>query len=61
MRAVVQRVSSASVTVKGEVTGAIERGLLVYLGPAARIPRPTKRTSLPRSRRSESSKTKRVK
>ena len=32
MRAVVQRVSSASVTVAGEVTGAIERGLLVLLG-----------------------------
>lgn len=32
MRAVVQRVSSARVTVEGEVTGAIERGLLVYLG-----------------------------
>lgn len=27
-----QRVSSARVTVEGEVTGAIERGLLVYLG-----------------------------
>lgn len=32
MRAVVQRVNSASVTVDGEVVGAIERGLLVYLG-----------------------------
>jgi D-aminoacyl-tRNA deacylase len=33
MRAVVQRVRSASVTVAGEVTGAIEGpGLLVYLG-----------------------------
>jgi D-tyrosyl-tRNA(Tyr) deacylase len=32
MRAVVQRVSSAKVEVDGEVVGAIERGLLVYLG-----------------------------
>jgi D-aminoacyl-tRNA deacylase len=33
MRAVVQRVSSASVTVDGEVVGALEvPGLLVYLG-----------------------------
>lgn len=32
MRAVVQRVSSASVTVRGEVVGAIERGLLALLG-----------------------------
>ena len=32
MRAVVQRVARAKVTVDGEVTGAIERGLLVYLG-----------------------------
>ena len=32
MRAVVQRVSSAQVTVGGEVTGQIRRGLLVYLG-----------------------------
>ncbi|MCL2541736.1 MAG: D-aminoacyl-tRNA deacylase [Nocardioidaceae bacterium] len=33
MRAVVQRVSSASVTVAGEVTGRIDTtGLLVYLG-----------------------------
>jgi D-tyrosyl-tRNA(Tyr) deacylase len=32
MRAVVQRVSSASVTVDREVVGRIESGLLVYLG-----------------------------
>jgi len=32
MRAVVQRVTRASVTVEGRVTGAIERGLLVFLG-----------------------------
>ncbi|WP_394847887.1 D-aminoacyl-tRNA deacylase [Pendulispora brunnea] len=32
MRAVIQRVSSARVEVDGEVTGAIEHGLLVYLG-----------------------------
>lgn len=35
MRAVVQRVSRASVTVEGRVTGAIERGLLVLLGAGA--------------------------
>lgn len=32
MRAVVQRVAWARVEVDGEVTGSIERGLLVYLG-----------------------------
>jgi len=32
MRAVVQRVTRASVTVDTRVTGAIERGLLVFLG-----------------------------
>lgn len=32
MRAVVQRVAWAKVEVEGEVTGQIERGLLVYLG-----------------------------
>jgi len=35
MRAVVQRVSRASVTVDTRVTGAIERGLLVLLGAGA--------------------------
>lgn len=34
MRAVVQRVSKASVTVEGEVTGRIDRGFLVLLGVA---------------------------
>ena len=32
MRAVVQRVRNASVTVDGNVTGSIDQGLLVYLG-----------------------------
>jgi D-tyrosyl-tRNA(Tyr) deacylase len=32
MRAVVQRVAWAKVEVSGETTGAIDRGLLVYLG-----------------------------
>jgi D-tyrosyl-tRNA(Tyr) deacylase len=32
MRAVIQRVSSAKVTVESEIMGAIERGLLVLLG-----------------------------
>ena len=32
MRAVVQRVSRASVTVNGEITGEIEQGFLVLLG-----------------------------
>ena len=32
MRAVVQRVSHAKVEVDGEITGAIDKGLLVYLG-----------------------------
>ena len=32
MRAVIQKVSQSSVTVQGEVTGQIERGLLVLLG-----------------------------
>lgn len=35
MRAVVQRVHRASVSVKGRVTGSIQRGLLVFLGIAA--------------------------
>jgi D-tyrosyl-tRNA(Tyr) deacylase len=34
MRAVIQRVSRACVTVAGEATGAIEHGLLVLLGVA---------------------------
>jgi D-tyrosyl-tRNA(Tyr) deacylase len=34
MRAVVQRVNEARVSVGGEIVGAIERGLLVYLGAA---------------------------
>jgi D-tyrosyl-tRNA(Tyr) deacylase len=34
MRAVIQRVSRASVTVAGEVVGAIEKGFLVLLGVA---------------------------
>ena len=32
MRAVIQRVDRASVTVEGVITGKIERGLLVFLG-----------------------------
>ena len=32
MRAVIQRVTSASVTVDQRITGAIEKGLLVFLG-----------------------------
>ena len=35
MRAVIQRVLQASVSVEGNVTGAIERGLLVLVGIAA--------------------------
>jgi D-tyrosyl-tRNA(Tyr) deacylase len=35
MRAVVQRVSKASVSVAGKLTGSIERGFLVLLGAAA--------------------------
>lgn len=38
MKAVIQRVSRASVRVDGEVVGAIERGLLVLLGVAAGDP-----------------------
>src|SRR5919201_1769743 len=36
MRAVVQRVSRAKVTVNGEITGEIGRGLLVLLGVSVR-------------------------
>ncbi|MFW5744415.1 MAG: D-aminoacyl-tRNA deacylase, partial [Spirochaetota bacterium] len=32
MRAVIQRVRAASVVVDGAITGAIDRGLLVYVG-----------------------------
>lgn len=35
MKAVIQRVASAHVEVSGEVTGSVERGLLVYLGVGA--------------------------
>ncbi len=35
MRAVIQRVLSASVSVEGETTGAIDRGLLVLIGKEA--------------------------
>jgi len=35
MKAVVQRARNASITVDGNITGAIKRGLLVYLGVAA--------------------------
>src|SRR3954462_4170916 len=35
MRAVVQRVTRASVTALGRTTGAIDRGLLVFLGAGA--------------------------
>jgi D-tyrosyl-tRNA(Tyr) deacylase len=35
MRAVIQRVSRARVTVHGEITGEIERGLLVLIGIAS--------------------------
>ena len=34
MKVVIQRVTSASVTVAGEVVGSIDRGMLVLLGVA---------------------------
>ena len=34
MRAVVQRVDKADVTVDGQVTGSVQKGLLVLLGVA---------------------------
>jgi D-tyrosyl-tRNA(Tyr) deacylase len=34
MRAVVQRVSQASVSVEGKVVGAVERGVVVLVGVA---------------------------
>ena len=40
MRLIIQRVSRASVTVDGSVTGAIEKGFLVLLGIGRRIPKP---------------------
>lgn len=40
MRAVIQRVSDCRVTVKGSETGAIEHGLLVYLGVGAKDEEP---------------------
>ena len=32
MKAVIQRVNKASCTVNGDITGSIEKGLLVYFG-----------------------------
>ena len=50
MRAVVQRVSRAGVTVAGEVTGEIALGLLVLLGVGKQdIPKPPLIISLTRS------------
>ena len=37
MKAVVTRVSSASVTIEGQVVGAIEKGFLVLLGVAPEV------------------------
>ena len=44
MRALVQRVAWAKVEVDDEVTGAIEKGLLVYLGAGKGTATPSART-----------------
>lgn len=38
MRAVVQRVTSASVTVEGETVGAVGPGLMVLIGVSRKTP-----------------------
>ena len=59
MRAVVQRVSQASVKVEEQIVGAIERGLLVLLGMASTTRRPTSTTWPKRSSAYASLKTRR--